>query len=198
MIHGCLAHTVVHHASRVSSSRWALLLIAGLAIGLAIGLATSTQAATVYRWVDKQGKTHFGDTVPSEYKDVAKPVANKVTTPSAEAQQQARERAAEEKEKARAAQAPKASASAASAASAPNRAANRTANRTADANPPAQKRPPQAPTEDTPCATWWLMYQESLDCFGPYRTARGTTKAEGFERCTPVTEPPTRCGRNPP
>ena len=33
-------------------------------------------------------------------------------------------------------------------------------------------------------------------CAGPFRTARGATKEQAFEFCTPVTEPPPRCGRN--
>jgi Domain of unknown function (DUF4124) len=158
---------------------------------LALGFALSAHPAVVYRWVDKQGKTHFGDAVPSEYKDVAKPLDNKVTAPSPEEQRRAVDRVAEQKET-RKAQALKTSASAA--ASAPSAAA------AASPSLPkhALKRPAQAPTEDSDCETWRRLYRESLDCFGPYRTARGATKAEAFEHCTPVSEPPQRCGRDAP
>jgi Domain of unknown function (DUF4124) len=158
-----------------------------LGIGLALVYFAAAQAATVYRWVDSQGKTHFGDTVPSAYKGVAQPITNKVTAPSPEQQRLAQERAAEQKAKARAAGLPQGTESAASAATP-----------AASAPKPVLKRPPQAPTEDTACSTWQLLYQESLDCFGPYRTTRGATKAEAFDHCTPVPAPPQRCGRSAP
>lgn len=151
---------------------------------LALCLAVSADSAVIYRWVDKQGKTHFGDVVPNEYKDVAKPVDQTAPSPSAEEQRRATERAA--KEKARAAEAP-AAASAAGASSPAGSAAS---------SPKPSRRPPYAPTDTTDCETWRRLYRESLECFGPYRTARGATKAEAFEHCTPVLEPPIRCGRN--
>jgi Domain of unknown function (DUF4124) len=162
-------------------------LVGAVATAAALAFASAAPAATIYRWVDKAGKTHFGDTVPSEYRNVAKPIENKVTAPSAEEQRQAIERAAQASKPASSAVG---AASAASAASAPKR--------TAVADAPTPKRPPQAPTENTNCQTWLLLYLESLDCFGPYRTVGGATKAEAFEHCTPVIEPPPRCARNAP
>ena len=160
---------------------------AGMLMTLAaMAIAWSAHAAEIYRWVDKQGKTHFGDAVPSEYKDVAKPVANKATAPSAQEQGRALERAAQEKEQARADSVPKPAPTAA--ASAPST--------TAAPVPAAQKRPPSAPDAGTDCESWRRLYRESLDCFGPYRTARGATKAEAFDRCTAVAEQPARCGRD--
>lgn len=134
--------------------------------------------------MDKQGKTHFGDTVPNEYRDVARPVDIKVTaTPPAELRR-ATEIAAREKARAAAAdRAAKPAVSSASASAAPP-------------PPSIAKRPANAPTEVTDCATWRRLYLESLDCFGPFRTARGATREQAFEFCTPVTEPPQRCGRN--
>ncbi len=140
------------------------------------------EAEEIYRWTDKQGKAHFSDVVPPEYKDVAKPMT--VTPPpSLEDQGRAIERAA--KDKARATEAPVIAAQ--PSASSPAQAA---------AVPPTAKRPPAAPTADTDCDTWRSLYRESQACFGPYRTARGATKAEAFVHCTPVTEPPIRCGRD--
>lgn len=44
-------------------------------------LAITTPAlAEVYRWVDSQGKIHYGDRAPSELRDKAKPVNIKVET----------------------------------------------------------------------------------------------------------------------
>jgi Domain of unknown function (DUF4124) len=168
-----------HPASRLTSC------FVGLLIAMtALGAAASANAGVIYRWVDKQGKTHFGDAVPSEYKAGAKTVDNKVTAPSAEEQAAAIERAGQQREKAHAAPAPKPPPLA------PARAPS------APASSVMPKRPPNAPNDDTDCDTWRRLYRESLDCFGPYRTAHGATKAEGFARCTSVTEPPARCGRN--
>lgn len=36
---------------------------------------------------------------------------------------------------------------------------------------------------------------DSQDSFAPFRTVRGVTKAEAFDFCNPVPEPPTQCGR---
>jgi Domain of unknown function (DUF4124) len=155
--------------------------------------AQLAHSAVTYRWVDKQGKTHFGDKVPGEYKGVAKPVDSKVTAPTAAEQRLAIERAAEQKaaraalESKRVAQAAAAAAAAASAPTAPTA-----------SSPTVPKRPARAPTEDTDCETWRGLYRESLDCFGPYRTAHGASKAQAFDFCTPVVEPPPRCGRNAP
>lgn len=149
----------------------------------ALGFAMAADAAVVFRWVDKQGNTHFGDVVPSEYKGVARPVDDKALSPSPEEQRRALERVTAEK--VRAADAGKATPPAS------------TSSRPAPAASAAvSKRPAKAPTDDTDCDTWRRLYRESLDCFAPYRTVRSTTKAEAFEHCTPVTEPPVRCGRD--
>ncbi len=147
---------------------------------LMLAFALSAHAG-VFRWVDKQGETHFSDRVPDEYKNVAQPVDATAPAPSPEEQRRAIDRAA--REKARAAEAPAIAAPAA--ASSPAAAAS---------SATASKRPPYAPGEGTSCESWRSLYRESLDCFGPYRTARGATKAEAFEHCTPVVEPPERCG----
>lgn len=172
--------------------RVVLLLMALVAL-VALGLSSASDSAVVYRWVDKYGKTHFGDTVPSEYKAVARPVDTPVAAPSAEEQRQAVARVAAEKEKLRQAQGGgSAAASSAATASAPSGAAA--------SAPPVLimpiKRPTHAPNAGTDCETWRRLYQESLDCFGPFTTVRGGIKAEAFEVCTPVSEPPLRCGRN--
>ena len=151
---------------------------------LLLAFALSAHAG-VFRWVDKQGKTHFADVVPDEYKDVAQPVDATAPSPSPEEQRRAMDRAA--REKARAAEAPTVAAPAAASSPAP-----------AASSATASKRPPYAPGDDASCESWRSLYRESLDCFGPYRTARGATKAEAFEHCTPVAEPPLRCGPSMP
>lgn len=50
-----------------------------IAIALAIMLPTcafASQDNVVYRWVDKDGVTHFGDSVPAEYAELEKQVIN--------------------------------------------------------------------------------------------------------------------------
>jgi hypothetical protein len=149
----------------------------------ALVLALPVFGATVYRWVDEQGRVHFSDVVPEKYRNTARPVDAPAAAPSMEQRREAAERAA--RDKARADQAAKERESRQTPAPGPAPAASASA-----------KRPPAAPDESTNCETWRRLYRESLECFAPYRTARGGTKAEAFEHCTPVLEPPVRCGRN--
>ncbi len=140
-------------------------------------------AGTVYRWVDDNGRVHYGEQVPERYRAQARAIDTPANAPTAEQQHEAMVRAQRDKARA-AALGAAAPASGASAARPPAPAASR---------PPA-KRPAQLPDERTDCTTWQRLYQESLDCFGPYRTAHGGLKAEAFERCNEVSEPPpTRC-----
>ena len=150
---------------------------------LVFTFAGSADAAVIYRWVDKHGTTHYEDVVPDEYKNVARPINATVPSPSREEQDRAIDRAARDKAHAAEVKPSQSPASASSPADAPSA-------------PVTVKRPAFAPTEDTDCETWRHLYRESLECFGPFRTALGATKAEAFEHCTPVSAPPIRCGRN--
>ena len=139
------------------------------------------QAATVYRWVDEQGKVHYSDVVPERYRPVARPMDLKANEPTAEPQREALERAQRQKTPAAATSARPVRA-AASAASTPV------------APPPAGKRPAQVPNEQTDCESWQRLYLESIDCFGPFRTVGGGIKPQAFEVCNVVPEPPpSRC-----
>lgn len=62
------------------------------------------------------------------------------------------------------------------------------------ASKPGAKRPTANVTADTDCATWWRIYDESVECFGPFQTTRGATKPEGFDRCNVVVSPEPKCG----
>jgi hypothetical protein len=46
-----------------------LVLLAGLALALA--LVDAAAAAKIFKWVDEKGVTHYGETIPPEYKDQA-------------------------------------------------------------------------------------------------------------------------------
>jgi hypothetical protein len=149
-------------------------------IALCLLASAAATAATVYRWVDDQGKVHYSEVVPQRYQKTARPIDASAGQPNAEQQREAIERA--QKEKARAASATiSQDRSPTSAASA------------ARASQPAAKRPTHIPDEQTDCETWQRLYLESADCFGPYRTVRGATKPEAFDVCNVVPEPPPRC-----
>jgi len=156
-----------------------LLVTASFALWLQV--VASTSAATVYRWVDDQGKVHYSEVVPERYRKTAKPIDATAGQPSAEQQREALERA--QKERARAAAIAASKSRPPASAAAPEAPASR----------PAAKRPAQIPNDQTDCETWQRLYLESSDCFGPYRTVRGATKPEAFDVCNVVPEPPPRC-----
>lgn len=149
----------------------------------ALSPALPAWADTVYRWTDEQGRVHYGTQVPERYRGQARAIDTAVPAPTEEERQRAIERAQRDKSRA-AALGASAPASASEAARPAEPAASR---------PPA-KRPAQVPDDRTDCATWQRLYEESQACFAPYRTVRGGTRPEAFERCNDVPEPPpTRC-----
>lgn len=138
-------------------------------------------AATVYRWVDDQGRVHYSEIVPERFRGTAQALDLPGSEPDAKHRREALERARKEKERADAIttrrQAPPAVA-------APAPTASR----------PAGKRPARVPDESTDCETWQRLYLESIECFGPYRTVGGGVKPQAFDVCNVVPEPPpTRC-----
>lgn len=137
-------------------------------------------AATIYRWTDEHGKTHYAERVPEKYQKTAKPVTTGNSSPTQVQQREAQEQATRLKSRASATE---------SAASQPRSTPMPVP---ASAAAPA-KRPAQVPNDRTDCETWSRLYRESLDCFGPYRTTRGATREEAFTYCTPVEQPPSRC-----
>lgn len=160
----------------------------GLAVVLAVGLAAapvSAAPATIYRWTDEHGKTHYTEQVPEKHLKTARPVATGSAEPTVAQQREAQERAASQQ---RLAAAIDSAASKARSTPRPSPAAST----------PLAKRPAQVPNERTDCSTWARLYQESLDCFGPYRTTRGATRVEAFTFCTAVDEPPSRCRQDLP
>ena len=153
-----------------------------VAIGL-MGVAAAVDATPICRWVDEQGRTHISETVPDQYKHSATCTDSQRYELSPKQRQEAEQRAAQEK--ARAEQ-------------------QRSSGSPAAAPPSTQpdgvglqlpaKRPAQTVTEDTDCETWWRLYDESVECFGPYRTVHGATKAEAFDHCNVIPSPVPKCG----
>jgi len=132
-------------------------------------------AQGIWTWTDDQGKVHYADVVPERYRSRAKPVSSDPSKPSAEEQRAALARAASDKSK---------SSSTIASSPAPAAAPSASASR---------RRPVRVPDPNTDCETWARLYQESLECFGPFRTTRGATRPEAFEHCAPVDAPPSRC-----
>lgn len=143
--------------------------------------ALASHGAVIYRWVDENGRTHVSDVVPEKYKKSAKRIDSGQYEVSPERKQQAQERAA--REKALVDEAARRRESAPVPASAPGA-----------SKPTASKRPAQGVTEATDCETWRRLYRESVECFDPFRTARGGTKPEALEKCTPIPDPKPKCG----
>ncbi|MBZ8141003.1 hypothetical protein CLD22_13965 [Rubrivivax gelatinosus] len=142
--------------------------------------AAAADASTVYRWVDDTGAVHYSEVVPERYRDTARPL-QPPASPTAEQQRQAQQRLQQQKAKAAAVDAE----GQPSAAPVPPAASR-----------PAARRPSQLPDEQTDCETWQRLYDESEACFGPFRTVGGGVKAEAFEACNVVREPPAdRCRR---
>ena len=146
-------------------------------------LSTCAGATSIGRWVDERGRTQIAEVVPEKYKKVAICTDSQRYELSAEQRRAAERRVAEDKARARraAAQPP---ANGAASAPRPARAVSQS----------GAKRPTEVVTDATDCPTWWRIYNESVECFGPYRTTRGATKPEGFDQCNVVASPEPKCG----
>ncbi len=145
--------------------------------------SASVKATSLCRWVDESGRTQIAEVVPEKYRKAAVCTDSQEYELSAEQRRAAEQRVAQDKARAREAAA-KPPSDRASGAPSPARAASK----------PGAKRPTEIVTANTDCATWWRIYDESVECFGPFRTTRGATKPEGFERCNVVTSPEAKCG----
>ncbi len=152
----------------------------GLTLAALLAFAAAPAlAGDIYKWVDETGRTQLSDSVPEKYKKSA----TRVDGSRYELTAQERAESSARLEKERAADAAKRKASAQTAA--PSAAAS--------ASIVSSKQKSEADTK-TDCETLRRLYRESQDCFAPYVTTGGATKAEGFQRCTPVLDPTAKCG----
>lgn len=135
-------------------------------------LSPPAGAADIYRWVDDNGKVHISDTVPEKYRKSAKRMDTGGSEVSPENRAAAEARAAADRERAKASAA----------------AAERRATRHPD--PIAVPKPPA----ETDCESAHRLYKESIDCFAPFITTRGSVKEEAFTFCTSLPDPSSRCG----
>ncbi|HWM28270.1 MAG TPA: DUF4124 domain-containing protein, partial [Woeseiaceae bacterium] len=53
-----------------------LLLTAAMLFALPQGALAQAEEQKLYRWVDREGVVHYGDSVPAEYAEVDKQVVN--------------------------------------------------------------------------------------------------------------------------
>ena len=128
---------------------------------LAVGLVTvAAGAAEVFKWTDENGKVHYGESVPERYQRKATRIDTESSRPTDAQREQAASRAARDKAKAQSG--------------------------VRDASEPAR---PEASSADTGCEAQKQRYQESQECFAPFRTANGGLKADAFEHCVEVAEP---------
>lgn len=141
------------------------LLVASVLV-LLTPLAPLAHSASICRWVDDQGRTQLSDAVPDKYKQTAICTESKKDEGSTPYQQEADQRSA--------------------ATPSPPTGGAQTPERPVSSS---AKRPTERINEDTNCATRWRIYDESVECFGPYRTTRGATKTEAFEKCIDIPEP---------
>jgi hypothetical protein len=150
----------------------------------AVGLYSSTVGATpVCRWVDASGRTQVAEVVPDKYKKVAICTDSQRFELSPEQLRAARQRADDDSARAQKA-----------AARPPLERAPNSASRPGPASQPGVKRPIEVVTEATDCPTWRRLYDESVACFGPYRTTGGATKVEAFDKCNVIPSPEPKCG----
>lgn len=141
-------------------------------------LHPGSTAAQVYKWVDENGKVHYGDAPPE--RDDVKRRAVKIDTPlpTPSDRDAAQKRAEQER---------------------------RTLNHLIESRKRAETKTKQpgaatastgaAPpsVNETPCQKEWREFREKSACFAPYRTATGGIKPEAYERCKEVTQPTSVC-----
>lgn len=146
-------------------------------------LSSCAGATSICRWVDQTGRTQLAEVVPDKYKKVAVCTDSQQHELSAAQRRAAEQRVAQDRARARQA-----------AVKPPAEGPSSSPRPAGSASSPDAKRPIEVVTDATDCPTWWRIYDESVECFGPYRTTRGATKAEAFDRCIVVPSPEPKCG----
>ena len=161
--------------------RW--LLWFGLALGALGGLAPVAHGASICRWVDERGQTQMSDIVPEKYQRSATCSDSKKYELTPAQQREAEQRAAEQPSRAQQ-----------DMADPPGNVLPSPQGATEAGSRPKVKRPTEVITDTMDCQTRWRIYDESVACFGPYRTTRGATKPEGFDQCNEIPSPEISCG----
>ncbi len=142
-------------------------------------LISSAYGATIYQWIDENGRTHISDTVPARYKDVATKLDTEASRVSEKQRQEALERVAREKQQVEAADKARAEAAAAKA---------------ADQSAGQKSAIPIVDGKSDDCEELMRAYRESQECFAPYMRVEGGPREEAYKYCTPVPDPSGKCG----
>jgi hypothetical protein len=153
-------------------------------VGMMLMLLTSGLGATsICRWVDADGRTQMSDAVPDGFQNSARCTDSQKYELSPEQQRDAEKRAADARSLLRSYEQGRPTPTPLSPAP------------PAGAEPPVRtKRPAQLVTDATDCQTWWRIYDESSECFGPFKTTQGGIKPEAFDQCNEVKSPELQCG----
>lgn len=144
-------------------------------------LFSTAYAATIYQWVDENGRTQLSDTVPPRYKDVATKVDTSASRVSEKQRQEALERVAREKEQVEAAERTRAESAA----------------KTADQSAEPKNAPPVIESKGIDCEQLMRAYRESQECFAPFMRVDGGVREEANQYCTSVPDPSSKCGVPP-
>jgi hypothetical protein len=136
------------------------------------GVLAGPARAELFKWVDENGKTHYGDQVPERYQQ--KQQSLKVDkAPSRDERNAALLRIQREKNAANAMKAQR------------------------DARSEVAGRPARAaagvPSNETACQKEWRLFLDSKTCFQPFRTANGGIRAEAYQQCKEMPEPRSIC-----
>lgn len=141
----------------------------GFAILCWIGLASLPAfGGEIYKWIDNEGKVHYGDRVPDQYKkratvpdlpeiatvDLSSPPVPQLGDVYGDS----------------------------------GLSAGRS--RLQDDDVLWSSGVSETDASDAACEAKMQRYRESQACFAPYRLANGAIKAEAFEHCTAIPQPP--------
>lgn len=135
-----------------------------------IGLAPfAAEGADLFKWVDEKGRTHYGESIPDQYRKKGTRIERTISEPTDAQRRDAAERSAKEKLRAESADVPGAT---------PNA-------------PPAAPQPTASNSNvrADSCEEQKQRYLESDHCFAPFRNANGSIRAEAFRHCVEVKEP---------
>jgi len=135
---------------------------------LLCSMSLAAGAGEVFKWVDENGKIHYGDVLPDKYKQQAKKVDSAGPDVTDLQRMEAEARNAKEKKRAEALQ--------------------KSREEKTEAQPdPAPAPAPQATNE---CEEQMSRYLASLACFDKFRNANARgAKPEGVEECQQVPQP---------
>jgi len=156
--------------------------VALITVALAL-LSPVARSTSICRWVDENGRTQMSDVVPEQYSKSAICSDSQKYELSPEQRREAEQRAAEAQRRTRH-----------EIVDPPTDLASKPPVATGEGALPSAKRPTEVITDATDCQTRWRIYDESVECFSPYRTTRGATKPEGFDKCNVIPSPEIKCG----